>query len=181
MFIEILPWTPLQLLVTHNFFPCFFFAHIFFFMNNILSLIRINFFFHTLIFLFFSLANNTQNTTFLFVNFPWPLFDLILLVQWKFGNPFLQSMAFSSFKNQWELRMICLPIDFRMRIIMPNETLKIFHPPTNRMIILMINGIGGLILSLILNIVVRFLNLILILSVRLTLTSYFLILIISSN
>jgi hypothetical protein len=32
-----------------------------------------------------------------------------------------------------------------------------------------------------LNIVVRFLNLILILSVRLTLTSYFLILIISSN
>ncbi len=28
---EILPWTPLQLLATHNFLPCSLFAHIFFF------------------------------------------------------------------------------------------------------------------------------------------------------
>jgi hypothetical protein len=31
-------------------------------------------------------------------------------------------MASSSFKSQRELRMICPPIDFRMRIFGPNET-----------------------------------------------------------
>jgi hypothetical protein len=38
-------------------------------------------------------------------------------------------MDLSSFKSQWELRIICLPIDFRTRILGPNETQKIFHPP----------------------------------------------------
>jgi hypothetical protein len=38
-------------------------------------------------------------------------------------------MTPSSFKSQWELRMICPAIDFRMKILGPNETQKIFHPP----------------------------------------------------
>ncbi len=58
---------------------------------------------------------------------PWPFLELVPLVQWKLRNPSLQSMAPSSFKSQWELKKICPPIDFRMRIFGPNETQKIFH------------------------------------------------------
>jgi hypothetical protein len=63
------------------------------------------------------------------VNLPWPFLELVPLIQWKFQNPSLQSMASSSSKNQWELKMICPPIDFRMRIFGPNEIQKKFHPP----------------------------------------------------
>jgi hypothetical protein len=38
-------------------------------------------------------------------------------------------MASSSFMNQWESRMIFSPMEFRMRILMPNETLRRFHYP----------------------------------------------------
>ncbi len=47
---EILPSIPLQLLVTHNFVPCFLFAHIFS-MNKLPSHIRTNVFSHTLLLL----------------------------------------------------------------------------------------------------------------------------------
>ncbi len=122
---EILPWTPLQLLATHNFLPCVLFAHIFS-MNNIISHIRTNFpFTHS--FSSFFLKKNTQGTTSLLVSLLWPLLELVLLVQWKFGNPSLQSMASSSFMNQWESRMIFSPMEFRMKILMPNETLRKFY------------------------------------------------------
>jgi hypothetical protein len=55
--------------------------------------------------------------------------EFVPLAQWKLRNPLLQSMAPSSFKSQQELKLICLPIDFKMGIIGPNETQKIFHPP----------------------------------------------------
>jgi hypothetical protein len=40
-------------------------------------------------------------------------------------------MASSSFKSQQKLKMICLPTDFRMRILEPNETQKKF-PSSNQ-------------------------------------------------
>ncbi len=127
MFIEILPWTPLQLLARHNFLPCSLFAHIFP-MNNLPSHIRINVFFHILFLLLCSpgLEKHTPSTH--LVSLLWPLLELVPLVQWKLGNPPLQSMASSSFKIQWKLRMIFPPIDFRMKFFGPNETLKRFHP-----------------------------------------------------
>ncbi len=70
----------------------------------------------------------TQDTPLSFGKPPWPFLEFVPLVQWELWNPSLQSMAPSSFKNQWELKMICLSIDFRMRILRPNETQKIFHP-----------------------------------------------------
>ncbi len=127
MFMEILPWTPLQLLTTHNFLPCSLFAHIFF-MNNILSHIKTNFHL-THSFSFFFPEKNTQDTTPPLVSLQSPLFELVLLIQWKFGNPSLQSMASSSFMNQWESKMIFFPIEFRMKILMPNETLRRFYFP----------------------------------------------------
>jgi hypothetical protein len=36
-------------------------------------------------------------------------------------------MASSSFMNQWESRMIFSPMEFRMKILMPNETLRKFY------------------------------------------------------
>jgi hypothetical protein len=45
------------------------------------------------------------------------------------GNPSVQSMASSSFKDQWELRMICPPMEFRMKFFVLNETIKGFHLP----------------------------------------------------
>jgi hypothetical protein len=56
-----------------------------------------------------------------------PSFCLFSLSHGSWGNLLFQFMAFSPFKNQWKLRMICPPIDFRTRILMPNETLKRFH------------------------------------------------------
>jgi hypothetical protein len=38
-------------------------------------------------------------------------------------------MASSSFMNQWESKMIFFPIEFRMKILMPNETLRRFYFP----------------------------------------------------
>jgi hypothetical protein len=73
------------------------------------------------------------------------------------------------------------PIEIRMRILGPNETQEIFHPPIKRMTILMINGIRGFNLPLILDILMRFLELDPYLFHPLTLTSYFFILITSSN
>jgi hypothetical protein len=53
---------------------------------------------------------------------------LFSLSHGSWRNPPLQFMASSSFKNQWKLRMICPPMDFRMRIFVLNEILKRFHP-----------------------------------------------------
>jgi hypothetical protein len=36
-------------------------------------------------------------------------------------------MTSSSFMNQWESRMIFSPMEFRMRILMPNEILKMLY------------------------------------------------------
>ncbi len=44
------------------------------------------------------------------------------------GNPSLQSMASSSFMNQWKSIMIFFPMEFRMNFFVPNETLRGFHP-----------------------------------------------------
>ncbi len=89
--------------------------------------IRTNLFFTHSLSSFFLFS--TQDTPLSFGKLPWPFLELVSLVQWKLRNPSLQSMDLSSFKSQWELRIICLPIDFRTRILGPNETQKIFHPP----------------------------------------------------
>jgi hypothetical protein len=77
--------------------------------------------------------------------------------------------------------MNCHPIEIRTRILGPNETQEIFHPPIKRMTILMINGIGGSNLPLIFDILMRSLELDPYLFRPLTLTSYFFILITSNN
>jgi hypothetical protein len=68
-----------------------------------------------------------------------------------------------------------------MRIFMPNETLKEFHPPIKYDDNFDDNGIGGVVIFPILHILMGFLNLMIVNFVRLILTSYFFILIISSN
>ncbi len=171
---EILPWTPPQLFPTHNFLPCSLFAHNFFSMNNTFSHITIILFFH--IILLILLLKKTHKL--LPLGKPlWPLLELVPLVQWKYWNPSLQSMASSSFMNEWESRMIFFPMEFRMRILMPNETLRRFHSPSNWMIMPMTNGIGGFIFFSILDILMGFLSSIIINFIRSTLTSYFFILI----
>ncbi len=113
---EALSWNSFHAYFLHTSFPWKTFPHI-----------RTNLFF-THSFSSFSLFS-TQDTPFSFGKPPWPFLELVSFVQWKFRNLSLQSMDPSSFKSQWELRMICPPIDFRMRILGPNETQKIFHPP----------------------------------------------------
>ncbi len=58
-----------------------------------------------------------------------PSFRSFSLSHGSWRNPSLQLMASSSFKNQWELKMICPLMDFKMKIFVSNETLKRFHPP----------------------------------------------------
>ncbi len=114
--LKALSWNSFHAYFLHTSFPWTTLAHI-----------RINIFL-THSFSSFSLLP-TQDTPLSFGKPPWPFLELISLAKWKLRNPSLQSMAPSSFKSQWELRMICPPIDFRMRILGPNETQKIFHPP----------------------------------------------------
>ncbi len=122
---EILLWIPLLVLATHNFLRCSY-LHIFFFswttpfptqaLISFPSFPSPSFFFHQ------------KQDTLLFPWYtPWTLLKLALLVQWKFGIPSLQSMAPSSFMNQWESKMIFSPMEIRMRILMPNETRGRFH------------------------------------------------------
>jgi len=113
---EVLSWNVFHAYFLHTSFPWTTFPHI-----------RINLFFtHSFSsFSFFS----TQDTLLSFHKPTWPFLELVSPVQWKLWNPSLQSMDPSSFKKQWELRMICLPIDFKMKIFGPNETQKIFHLP----------------------------------------------------
>ncbi len=103
-----------------------FFLHIFS-MNNIISHVRTNFFSLTHSSPLFFPLQNTQNTSILLVSLPWPLLELIFLVQWKFENPSLQSMASSSFMKKWQSRMIFFLMEFRMKFFMPNETLRRLH------------------------------------------------------
>jgi hypothetical protein len=84
--------------------------------------------------------------------------------------------------SQWELKINCHLIGFRMRLLEPNETQEIFHPPIkedDKSSWLM--GFGGSNLRLILDILMRSLELDPYLFRPLTLTSYFFILITSSN
>ncbi len=112
-----------------HFLPCSLFSHISF-MNNTLSHIKTNSLSHTPSPPSSSSLSPKKHSPFThLVNLPWPFLELVPLIQWKFQNPSLQSMASSSSKNQWELKMICPPIDFRMRIFGPNEIQKKFHPP----------------------------------------------------
>jgi hypothetical protein len=62
-------------------------------------------------------------------------------------------------------------MEFRMRILVPNETLRGSILKSNRMIILMTNGIGRFNIFPILDILMGFLNLIIVNFIRLTLTS----------
>jgi hypothetical protein len=66
--------------------------------------------------------------------------------------------------ENWE--WFALQLILRWKFLGPMRHKKNFILQSNRMIILMTNGIGRLILSLILDILMRFLSLILILSVR---------------
>jgi len=72
-------------------------------------------------------------------------------------------------------------MEFRIRIFVPNETLRGFHPPNKYDDNPHDNGIEGLIFFPILDILMGFLNSIIVNSIYLTLTSYFFILIILSN
>ncbi len=77
--------------------PCLFPAHIFF-MNNTFPHIKINLFL-THSFSSFPLPQ-TQETSLSFGKPPSLFLELVPVVQWKFRNPPLQSMASSSFKSQ---------------------------------------------------------------------------------
>jgi hypothetical protein len=73
-------------------------------------------------------------------------------------------------------------MEIKMRILMPNEKMReVPFSNQNRMIILKTNGIGGLILSPILDILMGFLSSIIVTSVYSILTSYFFILTILSS
>jgi len=61
---------------------------------------------HTFIFLL--LLQKTHKRPLPLVSPLSPLLELVLLVQWKVGNLSFQSMASSSFMNQWESKMIFL-------------------------------------------------------------------------
>jgi hypothetical protein len=98
----------------------------------------------------------------------------------SYGNLSFQSMAFSSFMNQWELIMIW-PSN---RVLNENSCAqwnikKVPSSNQNRMIIFMTNGIEGFIIFLTLDILMGFLSSIIVNFVHLILTSYFFIFIIS--
>jgi hypothetical protein len=98
------------------------------------------------------------------------------------GNLSSQSMAPSSFMNQWESRITFSPMEIKMKMFMPNEKLReVPFSNQNRMINLMTNGTGGLILSPILDILMGFLSSIIVTSIHSILTSYFFILTILSS
>ncbi len=177
---EILLWTPLQVFATHNFLPCSC-LHIFFlFMNNVFSHIRINLF-SILSFSSFSFHKNTR-----YPSLPWyasktPPWDYSPCPM-EVGNLSSQSMAPSSFMNQWESRITFSPMEIKMKMFMPNEKLReVPFSNQNRMINLMTNGTGGLILSPILDILMGFLSSIIVTSIHSILTSYFFILTILSS
>ncbi len=113
--LEALSWNSFHAYFLHTYFPWTTFPHI-----------------RTNLFLTHSFSSLSlfpiQDTPFSFGKPPWPFLELVSLVQWKLRNPSLQSMDPSSFKSQWELKMICPPIEFRMKILRSNETQKIFHP-----------------------------------------------------
>jgi hypothetical protein len=58
-----------------------------------------------------------------------PLWELIFFVQWKLWKSFSLIHGPFILRKQWKSKMISLPMEFRMRIFIPNETLKGFHPP----------------------------------------------------
>jgi hypothetical protein len=73
-------------------------------------------------------------------------------------------------------------MEIKMKILMPNvKTREVPFSNQNRMIIFMTNGIEGLILSPILDILMGFLNSVIVTSVYSILTSYFFILTILSS
>jgi hypothetical protein len=100
------------------------------------------------------------------VSFPWPLLELIPLVQWKLEIlPSNQWPPYPSRANEnW--KWFALQLILRWKFLGPMKHKKYSILQSNRTTILMINGIGGLILPLILDILMRFLSLILILFVR---------------
>jgi hypothetical protein len=73
--------------------------------------------------------------------------------------------------EQMRIKNDFLPMEFRMRILMPNETLKRFHSPIKLDDSPNINGIGGFILFPILNVLMGLLSSIMINFVCSTLTS----------
>ncbi len=92
----LLPITSLHGFCLHTFFP----------MNNTFPHIRTKNFSH-----FHSPPSPPKNTHTMplpLVSLLSPLLEFILFVQWKVGNPSFQSMASSSFMNQWKLRRIFL-------------------------------------------------------------------------
>ncbi len=118
-----------------------------------------------------SFKENTQKDFFL-PNFLWLFFELVFLIQWKLWKSFLLING---------LFILHELMEFRMKILMPNKTLRRFYPPINRLIIPMTNGIGGFIIFPILDIFMGLLSSIIVNFVRLILTSYFFIIFISSN
>ncbi len=175
---EILPWTPLQVLLHTTSFHALVCTH--FFHEQHLSILKNYFFFHISI-LLLSFPQNTKYSSSPLVPPPRPLLELASLSNgsWKsfplinvpliLHEPMRIENDFSlQWKRGWE--SLCP---------MKHEESSIFQ--SNRMIILMTNGIGTLILFLILDILVGFLSSIMINFLHSTLTSYFFILIILSN
>ncbi len=117
---------------------------------------------------------------------PWwasmTLLELISLVQWKLRNPFAPINGLFIFQGPmkiWE----CIAIQLKLgwESLSPMKHKRYFILQSKRMTILMTNGIGRSILPLILDILMRSLELNPYIFRPLTLTSYFFILITLSN
>jgi hypothetical protein len=124
---KIIPWTPLRLLATHNFFPWFFVYTPFVSMKNIFLHITINYpFTHS----FSSSPKKTQDKFFLFPKLSMtPLWAyclcLIEVVEILLSNQWLPHLSWTNGNWKW----FDPPMEFKMRILVLNETLKKFHPP----------------------------------------------------
>jgi hypothetical protein len=117
LFMEIIPWTPLWPLATHNFFPCSFVSTHFLPWTTFL---------HTFIFLFFQ--KKTQDKKFF-------SFTLSMTLPWACSPCPMEVMEILP-SNQWPSHPSWINenrewfnflMKFRMKILMPNETLKGFH------------------------------------------------------
>jgi hypothetical protein len=110
------------------------------------------------------------------------LLELVPLVQWKLWNPFAPINGLLIFQGPmriWECIAIQLKLGWKSLGLMKYKRYSILQ--WKRMTILMTNGIGGSILPLILDILMRSLELDPYFFRSLTLTYYFFILITSSN
>ncbi len=127
LFMEIIPWIPLWLFVTHNFLPFFFVYTPFVSMNNIFSHIIINSpLTHSISSSSKKIEYTKKLSCILFMTHVWACslcsMEVVKIL------PFNQWPPHPSWTNEnW--KWFDPPMKFRMKFFVPNEALKWFHPP----------------------------------------------------